>query len=150
MAVEGKVWLTDVGHNSWWYVKCAQHVAYITLNSKIWDYSDDILSGGSWKDWRANPHGWRWTPPQNRPQPHPPIMHEPWQHQCIKSQEIYIIVPRYKTPWLNIKCLCKQMTLHTCIQTNWWTIWFMCIYCIHKVLCYEKQKENTIFGGIKI
>ena len=41
---EEKGWLTDVGHNSWLHIKCAQHAAH---NPKFerWNYSD-ILSDG--------------------------------------------------------------------------------------------------------
>ena len=34
---EGITWLTDVGHNSWWHMKRAQHAAY---NPKFPNYSD--------------------------------------------------------------------------------------------------------------
>ena len=33
--LRGKGWLTDVGHNSWWHIKCAQHAAQ---NSKRRDF----------------------------------------------------------------------------------------------------------------
>ena len=30
-----KEWLTDVGYNSWWHMKCAQHAAYNPKFEKI-------------------------------------------------------------------------------------------------------------------
>ena len=50
-------------HDNTWYLLNMQH---IIPNSKRWDHSD-TPSGGTWKNYRTHPHGWRWPPPELNP-----------------------------------------------------------------------------------
>ena len=55
-----KGWLTDVGHNLWWHMKCPQYAAHNTQIRK-----DGIIQTSpvvAIKNWRTHPHGWRWPP----------------------------------------------------------------------------------------
>ena len=85
---EEKGWLTYIGHNSWWHMKCAQHAAN-NPNAKRCDYPDSPGSGHEITGPTHMVEGGHHL--KKAPNPHPHLILKVWQYikQAWKNSIFY-------------------------------------------------------------